>query len=118
MATLDLKTTKLKVEWCLTHRPTTRGDDHILTLVLWKNFYRRDYEDMIIKCLQSIQAPVPISLGRDDGDMGKLPSFESCRRLRQKFNENGLYLPTDKTILKRRGKTPEILEFLKSDRLF
>lgn len=116
MATLDLKTTKSKVEWCLINRIGTRGDDMILALSVWKNFYRSDFEQLIKLSLGALEIDLPTFLQqKTSGDMNKLPSFESCRRLRQKFNEKGLYLPSDENILKRRGKRSEVVDYVRKE---
>ena len=117
MPTLDLKTTKSKVEWCLKNRPNTREDDTLLALSVWKNFYRSDFENLLIFSLKSLEIDFPHIFKTAGGDMNKLPSFESCRRLRQKFNEQGLYLPEDETVLKRRGKVGEVLDFLTEEKI-
>jgi len=116
MATLDLKTTKSKVEWCLINRKGTRGDDMILALTLWKNFHRSDFENLLKISLTALEIDLPRLLQeKSTGNMGKLPSFESCRRLRQKFNENGQYLPDDETVLKRRGKISEVRDYVQKE---
>ncbi len=118
MATTDLKTTKCKVEWCLINRPKTRGDDMLLALTIWKNFHKKDFKDLLFKSLVSLDVTVPVSLEFEGlGNMGNLPSVNSCSRVRRKFNENGLYLPDGETMRKRGRKTIEVLDYLHEETL-
>lgn len=116
MTTLDLGTTKAKVEWCLLHKPKTREDDTILALSVWKYFHEEDYKHLLFLSLKSLHIDIPTLLTvLPDSHMDKLPSFESCRRLRQKFNEKGLYLPEDETVLQRRGKIKHVLDYVREE---
>ncbi len=117
MPTLNLGTTKAKVEWCLVNKPKTREDDTILALSVWKYFHEEDYKHLLYVSLKSLHIDIPSLLTLMPGShMNKLPSFESCRRLRQKFNEAGQYLPEDKAVLKRRGiKFEEVLDYVREE---
>jgi len=97
MALMDLKRVKDKVAWVLEKKPHTREDDTLLVISVWKRFYREEFHDLVFR-----------EFSRPD-----LPSFESIRRARQKFNEEGLYLPSEE-VMKRRGrKIPEVQEDLR-----
>jgi hypothetical protein len=110
MSTLKLKTTKHKVEWCLKNREATREDDTLLVMSVWKNFHRSDFMHFINRSLRALEVPLPHEISGQTGDMGHLPSFESIRRLRQKFNEAGEYLPSDKTMRKRGRKVEQVVD--------
>jgi len=118
MATMDLKTTKSKVEWCLKNKPKTRADDMLLTLTVWKNFHRQDFEDLLVRSMKALEIYIPrqMRLGVV-GKMEKLPSPDACSRVRRKFNENRQYLPDDETLKKRGRKIFDILEYISEESL-
>lgn len=84
-----MKNLKIQVEHILRLYPETRNSDRLLTIQLWKECY-------------------PIYI-RDCGnehirldDIMNLPSEDHISRYRRKFQEKGLYLPTDEKVFNRR----------------
>lgn len=82
-----LKTLTDRVEFILLNYEKARNDDMYLTIALWKNFYPQIVnEDFVLL-----------------GQMWELPRESAITRLRANIqNTRGLYLPTDKTIRKKR----------------
>lgn len=102
---MKLKKIKDKVAWCLENRPATKEDDMLLIISVWKNFYKEAFCDFLHKSLTTMEVEPPQELIRKMGSdrMSDLPQAESIRRVRQKFNEEGKYLPSEK-VMKQRGR--------------
>jgi hypothetical protein len=83
-----MKKVKERVRYILEEHPSARGNDMIL---LWR--YYREFESDKIK----------LSF-RKFKDLMRATSMETIRRTRQKIQEGGELLPTDKTVLKRRRR--------------
>lgn len=79
-----LKKTKHQVEHCLREYPITRNCDVELLIRVLQQFH-------------GVGDSVKLS------DLSTLPSFESIRRMRQKFQEQGLFAPTDEKVAIARG---------------
>lgn len=69
----------------------TRNSDKLLAISVWKFISGK-----------SVFTPQ---------DILELPSFETIRRTRQKFQQELLYLPTDQIILKKRKKNEEYVKW-------
>lgn len=85
-----MKTIKQQVEECLKRFPEARNDDKFLIPCVWALFYPH------------------LLFNNGDGrksvvlnDIMKLPSTETIRRVRQKFQSEGLYQASKETQLKR-----------------
>jgi hypothetical protein len=76
----QLKTKKDRVEYILKHFEYAREDDSYLISMYWQIF------DNIFHVADIVRATPP----------------EVIRRVRQKFNEQGMYLPKNPQVLKRR----------------
>lgn len=87
-----LKTLKSQTEYCLKNYPETRNSDITLMIEIWKQFY-----------------PQRLKVGKTNEqgiwlkDLYDLPNIDSIGRMRQKFNQQGLYLPTSEEVKKVRG---------------
>ena len=88
-----LKTIKDRVEWILQRHPEARNDDFYLYLL-----YVRYFEPKLSGYIKFIPFNLVKSATR----------FETIRRCRQKLQEQGLYLPTDPKVLRKRRKLAEI----------
>ena len=88
-----LKTIKDRVEWILANHPEARNDDFYLYLL-----YVRYFEPKLSGYIKFIPFNLVKSATR----------FETIRRCRQKLQEQGLYLPTDPKVLRKRRKLAEI----------
>ena len=88
-----LKRIKPIIERMLQLAPDTRNSDKLLAVFVWKEISQKDTftaEDIL-----------------------SLPSFETIRRTRQRFQELMMYLPTDeKTIRRRHKNTDNVLAYL------
>jgi len=84
-----LKTWKERVEWVLARFPQARNDDFYLWL-LCVRFFAPEASKYI--------RYIPYRVFK------KFPHFETVRRVRQKLQATGKYLPTDPKVLKRRKK--------------
>lgn len=87
-----LKKLKNKTEYCLKNFPETRNSDVTLTLKIWKEFYssmllKREKDGLIYVALNSIY---------------DLPREDNVKRIRAKFNENGLYLTDSEEVARKR----------------
>ena len=87
-----LKTVKDRVEWILANHPEARNDDFYLYLL-----YVRLFEPKLSGYIKFIPFNLVKSATR----------FETIRRCRQKLQEQGLYLPTDPKVLRKRRKLAE-----------
>ena len=87
-----LKTVKERVEWILANHPEARNDDFYLYIL-----YVRTFEPELSKYIDYI----PFEL------IKRSTRFETIRRCRQKIQEEGLYLPTDPKVLRKRRKLAE-----------
>jgi len=88
-----LRTVRERVEYILRNYPDARNDDFYLYLL-----YVRHFEPKLSGYIKFI----PFSL------IKSATRFESVRRIRQKIQEEGLYLPTDPKILEKRKKLSKI----------
>ena len=84
-----LKTVKERVEWILQKYPNARNSDLYLTIIYLRKFTE------LGKYIKFIPYEV---IRKYDG------IFETIRRTRQKIQEEGKYLPTDPSVLRRRRK--------------
>jgi len=109
---MDLKGVKNQVEWCLKERAGTREDDMLLTISVWKNFYKEAFCDFLWVGLRQMEIDPPGDLLKklNNKRMSDLPSTESIRRSRQKFNEEGKYLPCQKVQKARGREVPKVQE--------
>lgn len=89
----DLKKVKDRVEYILQNYPSAKGDDNIL---IWRY--------LLVFC------PSVRMTYREFQDLMGIPSFETITRCRRKLNEAGLYLPTSRTVRKRRRREEIIRE--------
>ena len=78
------------VEEVLKVSDKARNDDVYGTIMMWINFYKS-------KILETPQGKAILL-----EDIMKLPNMEGFKRVRAKFNEKHLYLPTDPTVIKKR----------------
>lgn len=89
-----LKRIKSDVEHFLANVPESRNNDRILTLLIWRRH-----------------------LGKDElnvRDLMRLPTQESIKRMRARFQEQGLYLPTDPVIFEKRKRyTKNVMSVLR-----
>ena len=83
-----LKTGKARVEWILEKYPSARNSDTLLQFI-----YMRVFEGIDIPYVEWEK-------------ISKL-SLETVRRMRQKLQEEGKYLPTNPEVLKRRKRLAE-----------
>ncbi|MFP3190152.1 MAG: hypothetical protein RXR31_02705 [Thermoproteota archaeon] len=83
-----LKTVKARVEWILEKYPSARNSDTLLQFI-----YMRVFEGIDIPYVEWEK-------------ISKL-SLETVRRMRQKLQEEGKYLPTNPEVLKRRKRLAE-----------
>ncbi len=83
-----LKQTKERVAWILEHYPSARNSDTLLEFLYLRIFEGIDIPYVTWERLSRI-------------------SLETVTRMRRKLNEEGLYLPTDPEILKKRSKLKE-----------
>jgi len=88
-----LKTVKERVEYILERYPEARNDDFYLYLL-----YVRHFEPKLSGYIRFI----PLDLVKT------ATRFETVRRVRQKIQESGLYLPTDPKVLEKRRKLAKI----------
>lgn len=82
---------KEKVEIILKNVLRSREDDQYLTLCIWVKYY----SDLLFKD-ESGKYCVRLE------DTMKLPKEDNVKRIRAKFNEQGLYLPTNPNVIKKR----------------
>ena len=87
-----LKTVKERVEWILANHPEARNDDFYLYIL-----YVRTFEPELSKYIDYIPFEI----------IKRSTRFETIRRCRQKLQEQGLYLPTDPKVLRKRRKLAE-----------
>ena len=80
-----------KIIHCLRKHPATRNSDIKLTNAIWYEFHY----DKIIR-LDSGKLAVKLE------DLYELPREDHVKRLRARLNSKGLYMPTDKKVLKAR----------------
>lgn len=90
-------TLKQQVEYCLQKHPETRNSDTKLMNAVFIEFFnsflsRDDNNNYIVKLL----------------DLYNLPNPANITRYRQKFNENGRFMPTNPEVIKAR-KQNEII---------
>lgn len=85
-----LRTQKDKVEYCLLHYSWTRDNDIDLLRAVRQQFYRLN----------------TLYVSKDD--MKRLPTQESIKRIRARFNSKGMYYPTKPEIIKDRGLNMEV----------
>lgn len=115
MSTLNIKELKDKVRFCLDSFPQTKGNDNYLVMSVWKNFYRNDYLDFVKQSLKALnRRDLSDEVETDDGNLHKLPSFESIGRVRRKFNEVGLFLPSDETMRQRGRKIAQVQDDIRN----
>jgi len=112
MATMNLKRVKDKIELCLKNIISTRECDMQLVMTVWAEFYPEESNSFVVELRAKIGGYIPY-VQPNAASISNLPSFESIRRVRQKFNEEGLYLPSEETQRKRGRKTPEVQEDLR-----
>jgi len=89
----QLKTLKEQVAYVLENYPETRNSDLYLWLILIRTFHPE--ASRFIKY-------IPYEVFK------KFPNFETVARLRRKFNEEGLFLPTDLAVLRRRRRLEKL----------
>lgn len=87
-----LKKIKHKVRYILEKYPDTRGDDVLLLF----RYYRIFEPDRVTFKMSDFKA------------LFNMTSPESIRRVRQKIQEGGELLPTERTVLKRRRREQQI----------
>ena len=103
-----------RVEHCLREFPATREDDALLIISVCKNFYRDAFCHYLVMSVRALgmEAPTDLEDGWRSGSYKDLPSSETITRIRRKFNNEGMYLPTDPKVMKSRGlKVKEFQEF-------
>lgn len=83
-----IKTVRARVEDILERHPSTRGDDRILLYRYYKEYEPSLMQIKFTDFMSFLRATNP----------------ETIRRSRQKINEEGKFLPTDKTVAKRRRR--------------
>lgn len=98
----DIKTLKGKVEHVLKKTPRTRDSDTMLTAYVWYEFYK----DSIVYIYNAKN-------GREEPcvrmkDLLTLPREDAISRVRRKFQEDGLYLPTSKKVALKRKINEEV----------
>ena len=91
-----------KVIYILEKFPFTRNSDELLYLMLIKIYY----PDILKKLgVAALHKWIPEKLAEE------LPKFETISRIRRKLNEQGLYLPTDPEVLRRRRRADVVWRF-------
>ncbi|MEM4014492.1 hypothetical protein [Desulfurococcus sp.] len=90
----DLKTIKERVAWILEHYPNARNSDLYLIIL-----YLRQFTE-----LGKYIEYIPYELIKKYNDV-----TWTVRRMRQKIQEEGLYLPTDPSVLKRRRRLAKVM---------
>jgi len=88
-------TLKDQVEYVLRRYPSSRELDELLWWLVLKVFYP-DIAKEFGECAK--KGFIPINL------LSRVPRFETVSRIRRKFNENGLYLPKNEDVLRRRKR--------------
>lgn len=88
---MNIKSTKYKVEHTLRDYPETRNSDIALTLKIWKLYFPQ-----YIYTAKNGKDYVEIT------HLYELPREDHVKRYRAKFNEQGLYLPTDRKVFEQR----------------
>jgi len=91
-----LQTVKDRVEYILKNYPNARNSDFYLTIL-----YIRHFIPELAKYISYIPYDV---IKKHEG------LFESIRRTRQRIQEEGRYLPTDREVLKRRRRLEEAMK--------
>lgn len=71
---------KSQVKQILLEYPETRKSNNLLVLMVWQKYY----PDLELRC----------NLAKAD----EVANLETCRRIRQKFNELGIFLPSERII--------------------
>ena len=89
------KTLKSQVEYVLQRYPSSRNLDELLWWLVFVKFYP-DLAREFGECARKGYIPQEL--------LKKVPKFGTISRIRRKFNEQGLYLPDDPTILGRRKR--------------
>ena len=93
---IDFSQLKNQVEVILRTDLESRNDDIRLMQRVWTAYYKKyvsfNKEDFSMKLGYCVHFE----------DFKYLPSQDAVSRMRRKFNEKGLYLPTDKDVLKKR----------------
>jgi len=89
---------KEQVEYVLQRYPSSRELDELLWWLVLRLFHPELAKEFG-ECAK--RGYIPISV------LKKVPRFETVSRIRRKFNEEGLYLPKNKEVLKRRRRFEE-----------
>jgi len=89
---------KDQVEYVLQRYPSSRELDELLWWLVFRLFYP-DLAKEFGECAKRGYIPIDV--------LKKVPRFETISRIRRKFNEQGLYLPKNKEVLKRRRRFEE-----------
>lgn len=92
------------------NRPVTRNCDMKLIVSVWKNFHKKHFVEFIHLCMGACELDIPDSLKCMGGDCNELPGTESIRRVRQKFQQHGNYLPTDPKVIDERRKKIKVVQ--------
>jgi len=71
---------------------------------VWKNFHKDNMIEFIKLCIKVCELDQPDNMNFYRGDYNELPSMESIRRVRQKFQENGKFMPTDPKVAEDRKR--------------
>jgi len=102
----QLDTIKERVEYVLRNYPSSRNSDELLWWLVIKIFYK-DVLEEFKKWVRKDYIPISV--------LNKLPKFETISRIRRKFNEQGLYLPTVPEVLEKRRKKEKVFKKYFSD---
>lgn len=81
---------KQQVEYILQTYPNTRNSDIKLTLNVWIKYYPSKVKFVKDKWFVALN------------DLYELPREDNVKRIRAKFNQQNLYLPTDPEVIKQR----------------
>ena len=95
---INIAKLKGKVEYVLQQFPPTRNNDMALTLRLWAQFYSH----LMVRETPHGSQLEPTEWTVSLRTIMQLPREDQVSRIRRKFQEEGLYLPTDPEVLKKR----------------
>ena len=98
----EIKSTKKAIEYCLLHNAATRNSDQALFCDVCRlvgvNVHEVTIEQL---CFNHAKLHVP--------------HFETVRRMRQKFQAQGLYLPTENVNARRKEEEKLMRQYMKKE---
>jgi len=100
----SLDNIKENVRKILIEYPETRGNDNLLIF----RYFERHADEVIKNFAKYILYHYP-------DNVKKLTSFESIRRVRQKIQEEGAFLPSEEVVTARRGREADMRRWANSE---